>query len=136
MKNRLEVREDHAVIFLDRKDGSSLEAKVGLYDLARLSTFKGKWCAMYSEDNDSFYAYGKEGTKSVMMHRFLMDAGKSHVVDHYNHDTLDNRRIENLRLATRSQNSQNRKGAQGKQRLVCEEFTFTVKQGNLLHGCS
>lgn len=40
------------------------------------------------------------------LHRILVNAPKELVVDHINGDTLDNRRI-NLRLVTRSQNSQN-----------------------------
>lgn len=39
--------------------------------------------------------------------RLILDAPRGLVVDHINHDILDNRR-ENLRLATSSQNSQNK----------------------------
>ena len=43
-----------------------------------------------------------------MMHRFLLDAPVGLVVDHINHDGLDNRR-SNLRLATYAQNAANRR---------------------------
>lgn len=42
----------------------------------------------------------------AMLHRWLLGAPNHLVVDHINHDTLDNRR-ENIRLCTPSQNSQN-----------------------------
>ena len=43
----------------------------------------------------------------IPMHRLLMDAPKGFDVDHIDHDGLNNTR-DNLRLATRSQNSFNR----------------------------
>jgi hypothetical protein len=50
---------------------------------------------------------GPKRTKRVYIHREIMKPRKSKLVDHRNNDGLDNRRA-NLRLATHSQNMQNR----------------------------
>lgn len=49
---------------------------------------------------------GKITHGTQYLHRFILDAPGDRVVDHRNHNTLDNTRA-NLRLATRSQNSMN-----------------------------
>jgi hypothetical protein len=54
-----------------------------------------------------YFAVRVDG-KSVYLHRWLMNAPKGLVVDHKNGDVSDNR-LENLRLATKSQNAVNRK---------------------------
>lgn len=46
--------------------------------------------------------------RTVRMHRLIMGATPSQLIDHKNRDGLDNRR-DNLRVATRSQNRQNAK---------------------------
>lgn len=46
--------------------------------------------------------------KFIPMHRFLMQPPEGMVVDHINHDTLDNRR-SNLRVVTPLQNHRNRR---------------------------
>ena len=51
--------------------------------------------------------WGRRGGMKVLMHRLILLAPDTSTVDHINHDTLDNRRI-NLRLATQSQQNQNR----------------------------
>lgn len=49
------------------------------------------------------------GRKSdLYLHRLIMAPPSNKIVDHINHDRLDNRRC-NLRLCTRSQNNMNRK---------------------------
>jgi len=78
-------------------------------DYCRLSGFK--W---YVNGNGvNFYAFrnmvvGPGLTRMKSMHRDIMNAPKGILVDHRNHDTLDNR-SSNLRLATHSQNTCNRR---------------------------
>lgn len=54
------------------------------------------------------------GTKNrlIKLHRFIMDAPEDMVVDHINHNPLDNRRC-NLRICTRAENMRNRVANQG-----------------------
>lgn len=55
------------------------------------------------------YCYPKIDGKRVriLMHRLILDAPKGMEVDHINQNGLDNR-LENIRIATRSQNNANR----------------------------
>lgn len=61
------------------------------------------------------YACGVVGGERVRMHRYLfgLKKGDKFVVDHINHDGLDNRRI-NLRVVTGMENCWNRKAKTGK----------------------
>lgn len=57
------------------------------------------------------YAYINCKGKRVSLHRYLMNPPKEKVVDHINHNPLDNRK-ENLRVCTHSENNQNKSKAQ------------------------
>ena len=75
-------------------------------DYYRLNNFH--WYA--SGEDDSIYALRTvispdKKTKTVRMHREIMNAPDGLLVDHINRNPLDNRRA-NLRLATYSQNMQ------------------------------
>jgi hypothetical protein len=53
------------------------------------------------------YAVRNEGEKLIKMHRQILSCCDGLMVDHINHNGLDNRR-SNLRICTASQNQQNR----------------------------
>lgn len=57
----------------------------------------------------NFRAVFHSGKKKYYLHREIMSAKTDEIIDHINGDGLDNRR-ENLRFATRAQNSRNRRG--------------------------
>jgi hypothetical protein len=71
-----------------------------------------KWYARWNKSTQSYYAVRTVGTKpnqvTVRMHRFIMNTLIGMDCDHKDHDTLNNQK-HNLRNATKSQNSVNRK---------------------------
>jgi hypothetical protein len=109
MKNNYEIRGDHIVIFLSKRDGSIHETSVSLSDLERLHDFPNTWCVAWNPYTKSYYVKGKLRNKIIYLHRWLLNPPKNMVIDHINHSTLDNRR-ENLRVVTNSQNQFNRSG--------------------------
>lgn len=60
--------------------------------------------------NGSGYEYvrGQVGGHSILLHRYLTNAGPGDIVDHANGDTMDNR-LCNLRICTNAQNIANSK---------------------------
>ena len=77
-------------------------------DYERLMQYK--WCA--SKTKIGYYSIRKDYTsgkqKTILMHRIIMDCPKGMIVDHINHNALDNRK-ENLRICTNSQNLMNQR---------------------------
>jgi hypothetical protein len=71
------------------------------------------WHAKWNQHTRSFYAAawgrGENGMRrtTIWMHRLFLNAPNGIEVDHYSHDTLDNRR-SNLRLAPDHHNSRNK----------------------------
>lgn len=111
MKNDFEVRADHTVIFLKRRDGTVLETMIDTVDLPLVQAFPGTWFAEFRKETGQYRVVGalwhsKTKYTPVKLHRWIMNAPKGLVVDHINGDTLDNRR-SNLRIVTQAQNLQN-----------------------------
>lgn len=68
-----------------------------------------KWCASVNRKGGDYAALCYENGKMIRMHRKILGVTDSKImVDHIDHDTLNNQRY-NLRLATITQNNFNRK---------------------------
>lgn len=103
-----------AKIELKRRNQENLWTIIDLEDLERVISFPYTWFAKYNHTNNEYYVVASvyhtdlQQTRPIFLHQFIMNAnGKD--VDHENHDTLDNRKI-NLRTVLESDNSKNRKG--------------------------
>jgi hypothetical protein len=81
-------------------------AIVDAEDYDRLN--QDKWYA--GKCKNTYYAGRVEGGKTIKMHREIMHAPKGVLVDHINHNGLDNRK-RNLRLCTHAQNCYNQQAS-------------------------
>lgn len=79
---------------------------IDLEDLPKLKKYN--WYISHSAQ--TWYAVSNsKGSekKTILMHRLIMDCPENKVVDHINHNGLDNRK-SNLRLATHKENCRNK----------------------------
>lgn len=86
--------------------GEILVVKIDKEDYNKIKKYK--WRAQKAKGYNYFYIVSTNNKKIILLHRIIMGATKGYVVDHINHDTLDNRK-ENLRICTYQQNMHNRK---------------------------
>ena len=75
--------------------------------------------------NSEFYASAKINGVQTRMHRFIMNAPSNKIVDHKNHDTLDNRK-SNLRICDKNGNCQNAR----KLKPASSKYKGVRKRGN------
>jgi hypothetical protein len=89
------------------------QGQVAVIDASDASLVAGyRWYASPNRMGGYYATARVSGTKTTLyMHRIITGArGRSQVVDHLNHDTLDNRRA-NLSLGTQADNMRNSKWA-------------------------
>ncbi|MBB3521048.1 HNH endonuclease [Rhizobium sp. BK456] len=97
------------------------EAIIDAEDYAIVMGAARSWHACPQGKNHYAQARALVTHQVLMMHRVIMHAPKGLVVDHINHDTLDNRKT-NLRIVTRQQNQCNvlpRQGNHSRFKGVC-----------------
>ena len=103
---------------------------------------KYKWFA-HNANTNYFYAATNIDGKTVLMHRLIMNMhGKNpQQIDHANHDTLDNRKL-NLRGCTKQQNAfnqkmhfDNRSGYKGVTTQKCGKHIVRVTKSRKVYYC-
>lgn len=114
MKNEYKVCGDKTIIFINSPKYGPIEAAISTGDLPRVLEFPNAWSAIWCKGTSSFYVSGKYTVshgqrKYLYLHRWILEVSDSKtVVDHVNHDTLNNTR-ENLNTVTQAENVQNRR---------------------------
>ena len=125
MKNRFEIKGSIAEILLERKGGSTMKTIINSDDLwiaqgfngmwkAALNRrrFNGRWGEVTDSEGGTFYVQGdsidnKGKNELLLLHRLITNCPADLVVDHKDHNTMNNTR-NNLRNVTEAVNSQNR----------------------------
>jgi hypothetical protein len=109
VKNRYEVLDNHTVIYIERLSGDIFELLIDTEDLPLL--IDGPSVYVNTKHKYAVVDKWKNGKKkSIYVHRLVTNALKGFDVDHKNHNVLDNRKV-NLHVGTKSDNLQNRAGA-------------------------
>jgi hypothetical protein len=113
MKNEYEVRGDITAIIINSPKYGRFEALISTKKIAIASEFEGNWGI--HKDGNSYYVRGNTvqsgKRKTIFLHRVVTSCPDGFVVDHFNHETLDNT-DQNLRVVTHAENLQNQKGYQ------------------------
>lgn len=110
--NKVRIADGVAYIELTtQKREFVADTVIDLKDLERVRALGCRVHPAWSIKRQEYRAYTKVNGSTYALHRFIMDAPPDVEVDHISGDTLDNRRSANLRLVTKSENMQNRKGA-------------------------
>lgn len=130
MKNYYEVRGKVTVIFIPYL-GKTTTTTISTCDLERVKKISGRWYGMNvgGKDNEKIYVGTKIGGLTVYLHQLLTMNPPKTVVDHMNHNPLDNTR-DNLRVVTYAENGQNRKGAQKNNQSSGLRNVYRNKSGN------
>lgn len=98
------LKPNQYVIMGDYVIGKTSVGHEFLFDLEDLEKIKK---LSWSKGKNG-YMYGKKhGEKVILMHRYIMNPPAQLMVDHINHDRVDNRK-SNLRICTALENSRNR----------------------------
>lgn len=105
MRNRYEIKGDVTVIYISRK-GEVFETTISTSDFDKVNSFPSNWYAVPNKMG-SYYIIGKLGEMFILLHRWIFNLPGQFLIDHINHNTLDNTR-KNLRVVTITGNNQNR----------------------------
>lgn len=111
MKNKYRTIGDVTLIYITSKTYGEYEAVIDTVDLPKVNKAV-TWYVNWSKKPKKHYVVGrfknKENKVTIKgLHRVILGVNKSSImVDHVNHDSLDNRKV-NLRAVTSGENMQN-----------------------------
>lgn len=104
MKNTFIKNDEYTIMLVNRKD-KTYQVLIDNDDVERVS--KIKWHIVNIRNDERYlYAVGQLNKKRIRLHRFITNCPEEKVIDHINHNTLDNRK-SNLKVCSGKENLSN-----------------------------
>lgn len=106
--NEYIIHENYAEIVINSSKYGQFKTKIDIEDIEKCKQYY--WSVIYGRSTKGFYVHAHsrdDNDKMVRLHRFVTNCPQDKVVDHRNHDTLDNRKC-NLFVCSCSENMENR----------------------------
>ena len=105
-KNNLYLFKDDCIhILVETKNYGKQYIIIDKEDYLKVKQYT--WQCSYTKSTNQFYAVSSQcNKKNIKLHRLIMDCPKGMVIDHINHNPLDNRKC-NLRICSPRANSLN-----------------------------
>lgn len=117
--NQYEIDGNTAILYFEKRNRDIHEILVDADEIDRLKEVNYLWNTHYKPCTKTYYSAhtlykgivdGKPSYESIYLARFIMNVTDPNItVDHWNHDTLDNRK-ENLRVTVIGLNDKHRSG--------------------------
>ena len=106
-KNKYILYDNYAEIIIISKKYGKRKAIIDLDDIEKCKKYK--WSLKYDKTIKNFYIHATfYNIKKITLHRYIMNCPNDKVIDHINHNPLDNRKC-NLKICTILENLQNKK---------------------------
>jgi hypothetical protein len=106
------VCDDHAEFIIINRKEIEFRVSVDFDDLQRLINLDIRWFTIWHKDSRTYYVRcsHKKEDDLLYLHDFIMNPSADQLVDHEDHNGINNRR-NNLRLVDKQSNCRHRKGA-------------------------
>lgn len=98
--NRYEIKDDYVIVYTEKDEFFYID----LEDLEKIKKYY--WLIHPCKGMKYVISTTKNRKEIIKLHRLLLNVKDDNVVDHINHNTLDNRK-KNLRIVTQKENSLN-----------------------------
>lgn len=108
-QSKYEIFDDYAAIIINSPKYGKKTVFIDIEDIEKVKCYS--WCLR--KNGDDFYVQSHiliapNKRQNIQIHRVIMNCPDTKVIDHINHNTLDNRK-QNLRICTIAENNKNKK---------------------------